>query len=46
MRGRSAAQLFYFWMYGERRAEMIGSGLRVGADGVAFNHYFPPPTDA
>jgi hypothetical protein len=33
-------------MYGERKAEMIGSGLRVGEDGAAFNHYFLPPKDA
>ena len=40
-----ATQTFNFWMYGETKALMIGSGLRVGEDGVSFNHHFPPPKD-
>jgi hypothetical protein len=39
-------QTFDFWMYGQSSPDMIGSGLRVGEDGVAFNHYFLPPRDA
>jgi hypothetical protein len=34
-RGESS-QTFNFWMYGETKALLIGSGLRVGQDGVAF----------
>jgi hypothetical protein len=41
-----AAQTFNLWMYGATKPEMIGSGLRVGDDGAAFNHYFLPPKDA
>jgi hypothetical protein len=41
-RGESA-QNFNFWGYGETKALMIGSGLRVGEDGAAFNHHFLPP---
>jgi hypothetical protein len=37
------SQVFDFWMYGESRAEFVGSGLRVGEEGVASNHYFLPP---
>jgi hypothetical protein len=40
-RGESS-QTFNFWMYGETKALLIGSGLRVGEDGVAFNHHFLP----
>lgn len=43
-RGESA-QTFNFWMYGQTRPEMIGSGLRVSEDGASFNHYFLPPRD-
>jgi len=43
-RGESV-QTFNFWMYGERAALMIGSGLRVSEDGVACNHHFLPPKD-
>jgi hypothetical protein len=39
-------QLFSFWMYGETKELKIGSGLRVGEDGVSFNHHFLPPRDA
>lgn len=37
------SQIFNFWMYGENKAQFIGSGLRVEEDGVSFNHYFLPP---
>lgn len=37
---------FNFWMYGETNALMIGSGLRVGEDGVSSNHHFLPPKEA
>jgi hypothetical protein len=36
-------QTFNFWMYGETKELKIGSGLRVGEDGVSFNHHFLPP---
>lgn len=39
-------QTFSFWMYGESNDLKIGSGLRVGEDGVSFNHHFLPPKDA
>jgi hypothetical protein len=39
------AQIFSFWMYGETKSLMIGSGLRVGEDGVSSNHHFLPPKD-
>jgi hypothetical protein len=35
-------QTFNFWMYGETKELKIGSGLRVGEDGVSFNHHFMP----
>jgi hypothetical protein len=41
-RGEST-QTFNFWMYGETNDLKIGSGLRVGEDGVSFNHHFLPP---
>lgn len=41
-RGESS-QTFNFWMYGETKALLIGSGLRVGEEGVASNHHFLPP---
>ena len=37
---------FNFWMYGETKDLKIGSGLRVGEDGVSFNHHFLPSKDA
>jgi hypothetical protein len=43
-RGESQ-QTFNFWMYGETKDLKIGSGLRVGDDGVSFNHHFLPPKD-
>jgi hypothetical protein len=43
-RGESV-QTFNFWMYGDARDLKIGSGLRVGEDGVSFNHHFMPPRD-
>ncbi len=46
VRHGDAVQMFSFWMYGETNALMIGSGLRVPEDGVAFNHHFLPPKNA
>jgi hypothetical protein len=40
------AQTFDFWMYGETKDLKIGSGLRVGEDGVSSNHHFLPPRSA
>jgi hypothetical protein len=34
---------FSYWMYGETKELKIGSGLRIGEDGVAFNHHLLPP---
>lgn len=39
-------ETFNFWMYGETKELKIGSGLRVGEDGISFNHHFLPPQDA
>jgi hypothetical protein len=44
-RGESS-QTFNFWMYGEAKDLKIGSGLRVGEDGVSFNHHFLPSKNA
>jgi len=41
-----SAQTFNFWMYGETKELMIGSGLRVGEEGVSSNHHFLPPRHA
>lgn len=41
-RGEST-QTFDFWMYGETKELKIGSGLRVGDDGVSSNHHLRPP---
>jgi hypothetical protein len=38
-RGESR-QSFNFWMYGETASLRIGSGLRIGEDGVSSNHHF------
>jgi hypothetical protein len=46
VRRGETTQTFNFWMYGETKALMIGSGLRVGEDGVAFNHHFLTPKDS
>jgi hypothetical protein len=46
VRRGETAQTFNLWMYGETKALMIGSGLRVPEDGVAFNHHFLPPKGA
>lgn len=40
-----SVQIFNFWMYGESKALLIGSGLRVGEEGVSYNHHFLPPKD-
>ena len=42
----SRTDMFNFWMYGETKDLKIGSGLRVGEDGVSFNHHFLPSKDA
>src|SRR5215471_11851501 len=46
VRQGNATQMFSFWMYGETKDLKIGSGLRVGEDGVSVNHHFLPPKDA
>jgi hypothetical protein len=43
VRRGDSAEVFNFWMYGETKPEIIGSGLMVGENGVALNHYFLPP---
>jgi hypothetical protein len=45
VRQGKSTQTFSFWMYGETKDLKIGSGLRVGDDGVSFNHHFLPPKD-
>ena len=46
VRHGESTQVFNFWMYGETKELKIGSGLRVGDDGVSLNHHFLPPKDA
>jgi len=46
VRHGESTQTFNFWMYGETKELKIGSGLRVGDDGVSSNHHFLPPKDA
>ena len=46
VRRADSTQTFNFWMYGETKELKIGSGLRVGEDGVSFNHHFLPPKNA
>lgn len=46
VRNGETTQTFSFWMYGETKDLKIGSGLRVGEDGVSVNHHFLPPKDA
>ena len=46
VRQGESTRVFNFWMYGETKELKIGSGLRVGEDGVSFNHHFLPPRDA
>jgi hypothetical protein len=41
-----STETFNWWMYGETKDLKIGSGLRVGEDGVSFNHHFLPPKGA
>ena len=43
MRYGDSTETFSFWMYGETKELKIGSGLRVGDDGVSFSHHFLPP---
>jgi hypothetical protein len=45
VRQGESTHTFNFWMYGETKELKIGSGLRVGEDGVSFNHHFLPPRD-
>jgi hypothetical protein len=45
VRHGNSTQAFSFWMYGETKELKIGSGLRVGDDGISFNHHFLPPKD-
>jgi hypothetical protein len=40
VRHGESTQTFNFWMYGETKELRIGSGLRVGDDGISFNHHF------
>jgi hypothetical protein len=44
VRQGESTQTFNFWMYGETKDLKIGSGLRVGEDGVSSNHHFLPPS--
>jgi hypothetical protein len=46
VRRGDSTQAFNFWMYGETKPDIIGSGLMVGENGVALNHYFLPPKAA
>lgn len=46
LKRQDASQIFDFWMYGETKNLMIGSGLRVGEDGVSYNHHFVPPKES
>jgi hypothetical protein len=39
------AQTFNYWAYGEMSALSVGSGIRVGEEGVVYNHHFLPPKD-
>jgi len=41
-RGESA-QTFSYWAYAEERITVVGSGLKVGEDGVVYYHHFLPP---
>jgi hypothetical protein len=43
VRRGDSSQTFNFWMYGDLKPLLIGSGLRVTEDGVASNHHFLPP---
>lgn len=45
VRRGNTLQLFDFWMYGETKDLKIGSGLRVGEEGISFNHHFLPPKE-
>jgi hypothetical protein len=46
VRTGGVSRTFSFWMYGETNDLKIGSGLRVGEEGVSFNHHFLPPKDS
>ncbi len=45
VRRDESTQTFNFWMYGEAKELKIGSGLRIGDEGVSSNHHFLPPKD-
>jgi hypothetical protein len=38
-------QTFNYWAYGEMSALSVGSGIRVGEEGVVYNHHFLPSKD-
>lgn len=46
VRTAGAPRIFSFWAYGETNDLKIGSGLRVGDDGVSLNHHFLPPKNS
>lgn len=45
VRRDESSQVLNFWMYGDSRPLLIGSGLRVTEDGIAANHHFLPSKD-
>lgn len=46
VKGGETTETFNFWMYGKTKELKIGSRLRVGEDGLSFNHHFLPPKGA
>jgi len=45
LRHGEITQTFNYWAYGETTSLSVGSGIRVGEDGIAYNHYFLPQKD-
>jgi hypothetical protein len=45
LRRGELTQTFNYWAYGETSALSVGSGIRVGEDGVVYNHHFLPAKD-
>jgi hypothetical protein len=45
LRRGESVQTFNIWVYGDTGRLVRGSGLRVGEDGVAWNHHFVLPKD-
>jgi hypothetical protein len=44
VRRGGVAQVFNFWGYGNQAGALVaGGGLRIGEDGVVYNHHFLPP---